>query len=272
MRLRWRYAWAITRKDLTETFSTTQLVFPLVVVPLVIVLGYPTIFLTALRYAPSSASGLADFASGFPPSSIPASLHLSHVGQAAYIGVVYLFAGFFLIVPVMVSTVIAANSFAGEKERRTLEGLLYTPISDLELVVGKIAASFLPAMAFTGLCFVLYGAVVNLLGLPIVGSVFFPTPNWWALVLLLVPSVSAFVISLVVLISIKARGFQEANAIGGSVVLPIIGVVAAQASGIMVMSAGIVTAAAGVFALLDVGLLSLIVGSFGRSRIVGYLK
>jgi len=166
---------------------------------------------------------------------------------------------------------VAANSFAGEKERRTLEGLLYTPVSDAELVVGKIAASFLPAIGFTWLCFAIYIAIVDVLGTPLVGAVFFPTPNWWALMLLFVPAVSLFVISLVVLVSAKARGFQEANAIGGSIVLPLIGVVAAQASGLMVLSTGLIAVGAAVFAVCDAVLLAVIVRSFKRSRIVSYL-
>ena len=39
----------------------------------------------------------------------------------------YLLAPLFLIVPLMVSAVLAADAFAGEKERRTLESLLHLP-------------------------------------------------------------------------------------------------------------------------------------------------
>jgi ABC-2 type transport system permease protein len=264
-------AWAIAAKDMRETFSTAQLVLPLVIVPIVVVVGYPTAFLLALRFTSGAMDGMQGFIEGFPASAVPALPHITTAGRAAYIAVVYLFAGFFLLVPVMVSTVIAANSFAGEKERRTLEGLLYTPVSDAELVVGKIAAAFLPTIAFTWACFAIYTAIIDVLGAPIVGQVFFPTVSWWALMVLLVPAVSLFVISIVVLVSAKARGFQEANAIGGSVILPIIGLVAAQTSGLMVLSAGVVAFAAAAFALADVGLLYLIVRSFNRSRIVSYL-
>ncbi len=262
---------ALLTKDLRETFSTAQIMLPLVVVPLMIIIGYPVAFLWAIRVAPDAVDGLKEFISGFPASAIPAIPGLTAAGRAAYIGVVYLFAGFFLIVPVMVSTVIAANSFAGEKERRTLEGLLYTPLSDAELIVGKIAASFLPAVAFAWVCFAIYTVIVDVMGAPIVGALFFPTANWWALMVLLVPAVSLFVISIVVLVSTKARGFQEANAIGGSIVLPIIGVVAAQVSGLMVLSAEVIAAVSVVFVLLDAGLLLMIVRAFRRSRIVSYL-
>lgn len=269
--IRWDRMWAIVAKDVRETFSTAQLVLPLIMVPIVVVIGYPTVFLIALRVTPGAAGGLQDFVSGFSASAIPHIPGLTTAGRAAYIGVVYLFAGFFLLVPVMVSTVIAANSFAGEKERRTLEGLLYTPVSDAELVVGKIAAAFLPAIVFTWLCFVAYIAIVDVLGIPVVGQLFFPTANWWALVVLLVPVVSLFVISIVVLISAKARGFQEANAIGGAIVLPIIGMIAAQTSGLMVLTAELISGVSVVIALLDAALLWVIVRAFERNRVVSQL-
>jgi ABC-2 type transport system permease protein len=269
--MRWSRAWTLAAKDMRETLSTAQLVMPLIMVPLVVVVGYPTVFLLALRLTPGAVNGLQGFFPGFSTTAVPYIPDLTSAGRAAYIGIVYLFAGFFLLVPVMVSTVIAANSFAGEKERRTLEGLLYTPVSDAELVVGKIAASFLPAVAFTWVCFAIYVVIVEVLGVPLVGEVFFPTSNWWALMVLFVPAVSLFVISLVVLVSAKARGFQEANAIGGSIVLPLIGVVAAQASGLMVLSAELIAVTAAAFAVCDVLLLGLIVRAFKRSRIVSFL-
>lgn len=269
--MRLRRAFALAMKDLRETFSTSQLALPLVVVPFVVVVGYPMIYLVALRFTPGAADGLQGFLTGFPASAVPNFPGMDSAGRAAYIGIVYLFAGFFLLVPVMVSTIIAANSFAGEKERRTLEGLLYTPVTDAELVLGKIAASFVPAVAFTWFCFLIYAVIANVMGAPLVGGWYFPTTNWWALMLALVPAVALFVISLVVLVSAKVRGFQEANAIGGSISLPLIGIVAAQASGIMVLSAGLILAVAAAFAVLDLALMVFIVSTFDRARIVSFL-
>ena len=272
MRMDWRRVRAVMGKDVREAFTNPQIVGPLVAVPLVIVVGYPVIYLLALRLTPGAINGLGGFIGGFPRSALPAFALVNTARRAAYVGVVYLFAGFFLLVPVMVSTVIAANSFAGEKERRTLEGLLYTPVSDSELVVAKIGASFVPAVVFTWLCFAIYVAIVTLLATPLMGRIFFPTPNWWALMLLLVPAVSLLVISIVVMVSAKARGFQEANAIGGAIVLPLVGVVAAEIGGLMVLSTQVIVLAATVFALVDAVALRLIVRSFRRSRVASYLS
>src|ERR1035437_1323730 len=156
MRIDWRRVAAVTTKDVKESLSSVQIIGPLIVVPLVIIVGYPSVYLSALHLAPTAVGGLSGVLGSFPSAAVPAWVLSSEVAHAAYVGVVYLFAGFFLLVPVMVSTVIAANSFAGEKERRTLEGLLSTPVSDAELVLGKIGAAFLPAVAFTWLCFAIY--------------------------------------------------------------------------------------------------------------------
>jgi hypothetical protein len=53
--------------------------------------------------------------------------------------------------------------------------------------------------------------------------------------------------------------------------MPVIGLVAAQTRGRIVLSAGLIAATALVFALADVVLLDLIVRVFKRSRIVSYL-
>ena len=46
--------------------------------------------------------------------------------------------------PIFTASVIAADSLVGEKERKTSEALLALPISNGELLLGKILASFCP--------------------------------------------------------------------------------------------------------------------------------
>ncbi|MBA3534166.1 MAG: ABC transporter permease subunit, partial [Ardenticatenales bacterium] len=52
--------------------------------------------------------------------------------------------GFF---PITFSLVIALETFVGEKERNSLEALLATPASDLELYLGKLLAALLLPLA-----------------------------------------------------------------------------------------------------------------------------
>jgi ABC-2 type transport system permease protein len=53
---------------------------------------------------------------------------------------------YFLILPAVIPLAIAAYSIIGEKEQGSLEPLLATPISDLELFLGKALASVIPGL------------------------------------------------------------------------------------------------------------------------------
>ena len=87
----------------------------------------------------------------------------------------YLLAPLFLVVPLMVSAVLAADAFAGEKERKTLEWLLHLPITDRDLFLAKVLGAFVPAMAVSWIGFVCFAIVVNTIGWPVMHRVFVPT-------------------------------------------------------------------------------------------------
>ena len=88
---------------------------------------------------------LARLADRYP---VPAVFETT-VDRLLYVLLNYTFLPFFLIVPVLVSTFIAANAVVGEKERGTLETLLYTPVTNRELVTAKLAGAFVPAALVT---------------------------------------------------------------------------------------------------------------------------
>jgi hypothetical protein len=58
--------------------------------------------------------------------------------------------------PVAASMSLAAASVVGEKQARTLEPLLATPITTFELLLAKILGAFLPALALSMACFAVY--------------------------------------------------------------------------------------------------------------------
>ncbi len=50
------------------------------------------------------------------------------------------------IVAIIPASLIAANALVGEREQNTLEPLLCTPLTDRELLVGKVLSSFIPSI------------------------------------------------------------------------------------------------------------------------------
>jgi ABC-type Na+ efflux pump permease subunit len=257
---------AIATKDLRESAASSQVLAPVIIVPLIFVVFYPVGMLLGLRYM--SAADVRSLFEMVPPDVFPVIAGLTDQGKAAYIATSYLFSAFFLIIPTMMATILAANSFAGEKERHTLEGMLYTPVSDSELVVGKILGAVVPSVVFSWVCFAIYAVIVMVLGTPIVGQPYFPTPNWWVLMFLVVPAVAVFVTACVVWVSARVATYQAANSIAGFAMLPVILLVLGQVTGVMLAGPLVFAAVALVLGVLDVLLMRWIVKTFDRERVV----
>jgi ABC-type Na+ efflux pump permease subunit len=173
----------------------------------------------------------------------------------------------YLILPLMVSSVIAADSFAGEKERKTLEALLYTPTTDGELLLAKMLAAWVPAVVVAWGGFVLYAIVANLASWPTMGRVFFPNLMWIVLALWVAPAVAGLGLGVTVLVSARAEGFQEAYQLGAIVVLPIIFLVIGQATGVMYFSTWLVLLLGLLVWLVDIALLGFGARTFRRSEL-----
>src|SRR5690606_16359847 len=121
----------------------------------------------------------------------------------------------FLIVPLMVSAVIAADAFAGEKERRTLESMLNLPVSDRDLFIAKTLGAFLPAVAISWIGFLCYAVIANSLAWPITERIFIPTQLWLVMIFWVGPAVATLGLGVMVRVSARARTTQEATQLGG---------------------------------------------------------
>lgn len=129
---------------------------------------------------------------------------------------------FYMMIPAVVPTFIASYSFVGEKNNRSLEPLLATPTTDMELFVGKTLAIFLVTMGATWVAYIVSAAIVNILAFPLLG--YYPLPNglWVVGFLLLAPIFCILSISVNVLVSSKVTDVRASQQIGGLVVLPVL--------------------------------------------------
>ena len=76
----------------------------------------------------------------------------------------------FLVIPVTGAMALASHSVVGEKQARTLEPLLATPITTLELLVAKVLGALLPTLAVSLVGLALYFAGIALFAAPGVGA------------------------------------------------------------------------------------------------------
>ena len=233
--MNWRRVFAIVRKDLGEVTGSRSVMIPMAIVPVVLCLVLPAVVLLLGLNGGADAMGnidtLARLADRYP---VPAVFQTT-VDRLLYVLLNYTFLPFFLIVPVLVSTFIAANAVVGEKERGTLETLLYTPVTNRELVTAKLAGAFVPAALVTFGSFIGYFALTNALSVAYRGVLIVRAIIWVPGLLLLAPSISLLGLSTALLVSLKAKTFLEAQQVSGLVVVPVVALVYAQVGGLVVL-------------------------------------
>jgi hypothetical protein len=112
-----------------------------------------------------------------------------------------------------------------------------------------------------------YALVLNLLGGPIMGRAWFPTPTWWPLMLWVTPAVSALGMIAAVLISSRVRTFMEAYQTTGMLVLPVALLMIGQLAGVVYLDAGTTFIVGTVVWLIDAGLIGLALRGFSRAAL-----
>ena len=231
-----RAMFAIIRKDVKVAVQNKGVVIPLIALPLILFVIFPWV----MAYVPSwdnsggaSFSNMGDMLGQMPDALLTELSGYTSDQQVIVFMLVYMLAPMFLILPLMVSSVLAADSFAGEKERKTLEALLYTPTTDRELFIAKLMGAWMAAIVLAILSFIVYAVMVNAAAWHSVQHLFFPNWMWIALVFWVSPAVAGLGLIVMVFVSARAQGFQDAYQTGGMVVLPVLFLMAGQISGVI---------------------------------------
>jgi ABC-type Na+ efflux pump permease subunit len=176
-----------------------------------------------------------------------------------------------LILPIMTSSVIAADSFAGERERKTLEALLYTPTSDLDLLLAKMLGALVPGVLVAWISALVYWILVDIGAWPLFGRPILPDATWILLALWVAPAAAAMALGATVIVSSRAKSFQDANQISGLVVLPVVVLMVAQASGVTFLSVWLTFVVGLVFWLLAAILYAIGARTLRRSELLARL-
>ncbi len=274
--MNWRSIWAIAQKDLKEVRQNKAAWGPGIVVPLIFAIIMPLVFIILPQVIPVEdvERELGDI--DVMLRNMPPALQVLFKGKSLEQMFVIYMAGFtiaplFLIMPLMFSSVVGSDSFVGERERKTMEALLYAPTSDMELFLGKALAAVLPAIGLSWLTYLIYIIVVNIASYPLFGYIWFPLPTWWPLMFWLTPALAVLGISATVLISSRVRTFMEAYQMSASLVVLVLALVAGQVSGVLFLGVGTTLIIGTVIWLVDVALIYISVKKFKRSTLVAKL-
>ena len=176
--------------------------------------------------------------------------------------------GLYLIMPVFVPIFISSQSVAGEKERRTLEPLLASPVTAAEILAGKSLASLVPAVALSVLAFILLCALVDAVAWPFTHELLLPNQMWLFGVLVIAPLFAFFGNGVAVLVSARVAEARMAQQLSGLVTLPLIGLVGGQLAGLLKAGTVYYAVEGGVVLLLDAALIVATIRLFDRERLI----
>ena len=210
----YKRVYAIALKDLKEAFSSIEVYGPMLGLPLFFSVFLPFFTVYVSQYA---STQLASRIFGISSISTPENAKFLFIQYFA----INILGPIFLSMPIITTSVLAADSFAGEKERKTAEALLTSPITSTELFLGKILASFVPTFIVTIAIFIIYASIINYYTLSLYSKILFPNTMWY-LMLLNAPFLIGLTIGIVVVISSKVKGIKEAQQISALIALPIL--------------------------------------------------
>ncbi|MCX8174517.1 MAG: ABC transporter permease subunit [Thermoplasmata archaeon] len=258
----------IFHKDMDELKSNPLITIPLFLLPMVMAVIMPVVTLI-----PVAGMNLEDYTvdvSKIQNASIHSPIPLESLTpkQLLIVLVLNAFIPFFMVIPAVIPSVIAAHSFVGEKNARTIEVLLATPITERDLLLGKVLSAFLPSVAASYISFGLFSVTVDILTHPIFGTYIMPDFFWLVSVGLLTPLIATLSIMSNVLISTKVHDVRAAQQLGSLVVVPVIVVFVLSTTRILEINLVFLYLFAGVVALLDFVIGFVAIKTFGREKML----
>lgn len=253
---------AIIKKDMHTITKNKRMFSTLFIVPLVLTVFLPTVMLLAVFFAPSEAS---DF------EKLLQLLPFQYQGENFSLAVIdaifnYILPIFFLIIPIMVASIMAATSFTGEKEKHTLETLLYCPLSLKEIFRAKVLASFILSMLVSLISFAIMLIVLETEMFFIADHLLIPDFNWLIILLVVSPAISMIAITLIVRVSVKSQSVEDAQQRAAFLVLPIVLLIVGQLAGVLLIDLWILLILGCVFAVIALILLKKAMGKFSYER------
>ena len=174
----------------------------------------------------------------------------------------------FLLLPMILPSVIASYSIVGEKTSRTLEPVLATPVTTLEFLLAKSITAVLPGVIMTWVAAAIFALGMLAAAVSSRAYAAIISPAWLLMLLLWAPLLSLITVGLTVLISSKANDPRSAQQISVVLILPMVGLIVAQLSGVLVLGPLVVLLGALGLAFVAAIIMSFSVQFFQRDSIL----
>ena len=175
---------------------------------------------------------------------------------------------FYLLMPIAIASTAAAFSVVGEKQQRTLEPILATPITDREFLAGKLLVCLVPTVAVTWITAVAAIVLVDAVSFIRARELLLPDRYWIAGVGLLAPLLGIAVTLVTMRLSAKSVDPQATVQASALAVIPGFLVIFGVFGKILIENFTALLAGIGLMVVVDLWLFRRIEKTFEREEIL----
>ncbi len=256
----------IIRKEWAEIFKNRMVIFTVTFLPLLMTAIPLGILFSTRGTAPTTGNSFNNqLPSEATQSMCPSDLSGSDCFQVFMVSE---FMMLFMLIPVAIPVTIAAYSIVGEKTNRSLEPLLATPITTVELLVGKCLAAVIPAILATYVAFGVFALgswviIANKMLLVALLDV-----RWLIAIFIVGPLLALLAVAFSLMISSRVNDVRVAEQISMIIILPVLGGFFGQVAGLFVLNKEIISIVAISMLVIDILMVYLATRVFQREQIL----
>lgn len=266
--MNWDRVKALIIKDIRDYTKSKYVLISIIILPVFFSIlmafsgVYPILFIEETEDVDDLNSQFIDTAFG---SMVPNWNQYSDK-QKLLVFTAYMMLVFLILIPMIVPSVIASETLVGEKERKTIEGLLASPLTEKEIVTGKILSSFIPAVLCNFVALGSYIVIIDLMLYPELHHLLFPDLLSIYILFVLGPLTAIIVVELMIMLSTKVNTVRDSYQFGSLLSLPLMILIFSQLFVYMLSSWMAIIIGTVILVIITIVFFSLAENVFDRER------
>ncbi|HKE87912.1 MAG TPA: ABC transporter permease subunit [Vicinamibacterales bacterium] len=262
-----RRVWALVGKEFADQRQNLALFLPVLIVGIVAIAMPVVVAIVIPAVAGEKLSDSSDFEVALELYRDQPGLRGLNPEAAVQAFIFQYFSLMFMLIPITCAMSIAAYSIVGEKQARSLEPLLATPLTTMELLGAKVLSSLLPALLMTVACMGIY--MLTILAFAQSGVIWAVlAPRTLAIVFVLGPLAGLAALQMAVCVSSRVNDARTAQQIGVTIILPVVGLFISQLMGAFRLTTPLMFVIAVVLVGLNAVLMAVAIRIFDRETIL----
>ncbi|OPY26848.1 MAG: ABC-2 family transporter protein [Methanocella sp. PtaU1.Bin125] len=251
----------VMRKDLDEVMRNRYIVSSMATFPVLFSIVIPLLYLFTVpaNVTEADVAALGNVLHGYAGMT-PRQAMIAFLVQSNL--------PFYLLMPGVMPTLIAAYSIAGEKKNGTLEPMLATPVKTSDILLGKTLAAVVPSVLITWISFIVYMALINTVTSRSFGFSIVPDPQWAVALAITGPLIAILSVYASIMVSARMSDVRAAQQVSAALVVPIMGLFVLQLFGMITLSLDIIVAISAALFVLDIVLIRIGTLLFRRDEIL----